>query len=150
MMTAAILERSTKGYIVRLWTTAFFALGLALLVGRPCADAQTQPSRVVLRNGEAIELHTVYYISNCRSIMIGRPEIEILEGPAELSLAVKEEQVVPRKFGCVNKVPGGTVILTAKGSVTERTEVNLIYRVKYKTKEGDRQVGGTYIVTLLP
>ena len=82
--------------------------------------------------------------------MIGRPEIEIVEGPPELSLAIKEEQVVPRRFNCVNKVPGGTVILTAKGSVTERTEVNLIYRVKYKTKEGDRQVGGSYIVTLLP
>jgi len=35
-------------------------------------------------------------------------------------------------------------------SVTERTEVNLIYRVKYRTKEGDRQLGGTYIVTLFP
>jgi hypothetical protein len=141
---------STTGYVVRLWTTTLFTLGLALLVGRPCADAQTQPSRVVLRNGEAIELTTVYYISNCRSIMIGLPEIEILEGAAELSLAIKEEQVVPRKFGCVTKVPGGKLILTAKGSVTERTEVNLIYRVKYRTKEGDRQIGGANIVTLFP
>jgi hypothetical protein len=133
---------------VRVWTTALFALGLALIIGRPCANAQTQPTRVALRNGEAIELTTVYYISNCRSIMIGLPEIEIIEGPTELSLAIKEEQVVPRRFGCVNKVPGGKLILTAKGSVTERTEVNLIYRLKYRTKEGDRQTSGTYIVTL--
>jgi hypothetical protein len=47
-------------------------------------------------------------------------------------------------------VPGGKLILTAKSSVTERTEVNLIYRLKYKTKEGDRQTSGTYIVTLFP
>jgi hypothetical protein len=37
-----------------------------------------------------------------------------------------------------------------KGSVTEKKEVNLIYRLKYRTKEGDRQTSGTYIVTLFP
>ena len=149
-MTAAILiERSTTRYIVRTWTTALFALALALIIERPCVDAQT-PSRLALKNGEAIELTTVYYISNCRSIMIGLPQAEIVEGPPELSLTIKEEQVVPRKFGCTTKVPGGKLILTAKGSVTEGTEVNLIYRLKYKTKEGDRQTSGTYIVTLFP
>ena len=51
---------------------------------------------------------------------------------------------------CNGPGDGGKLILTAKGSVTERTEVNLIYRVKYRTKEGDRQIGGTYIVTLVP
>jgi hypothetical protein len=71
--------------------------------------------------------------------MIGQPEVEILEGAPELSLAIKEEEVVPRRFGCTNKVPGGKLILTAKGSVTEKKEVNLIYRLKYRTKEGDRQ-----------
>jgi hypothetical protein len=134
---------------VRIWTTALFVLGLVLIIG--LADAQTGPNRVALKNGEAIELSSVYWVSNCRSIMIGLPEVEVLEGPAEqLSVAVKEEQVVPRKFGCVNKVPGGKLILTAKGSVTERTEANLIFRLKYKTKEGDRQTSLTYIVTLFP
>ena len=134
---------------MRIWTTALFVLGLVLIIG--LADAQTGPNRVALKNGEAIELSSVYWVSNCRSIMIGLPEVEVLEGPAEqLSVAVKEEQVVPRKFGCVNKVPGGKLILTAKGSVTERTEANLIFRLKYKTKEGDRQTSLTYIVTLFP
>ena len=132
---------------MRVWTTALFALGLALIIG--CADAQ-QPIRLALKNGESIELTTFYYITNCRSIMIGLPEVEILEGSAELSIAIKEEQVVPRRFGCVNKVPGGKLILTAKGIVTQRTEVNLNFRVKYRTKEGDRQTAGTYIVTLVP
>jgi hypothetical protein len=133
---------------MRHWTTALFALGLALIIGH--ADAQTQPSRIALKNGEAAELTAFYYISNCRSIMIGQPEVEILEGAPELSLAIKEEEVVPRRFGCTNKVPGGKLILTAKGSVTEKKEVNLIYRLKYRTKEGDRQTSGTYIVTLFP
>jgi uncharacterized protein involved in tolerance to divalent cations len=53
-------------------------------------------------------------------------------------------------IACTNKVPGGKLILTTKGSVTEKKEVNLIYRLKYKTKEGDRQISGTRIVTLFP
>jgi hypothetical protein len=132
---------------MRVWATALFAL-LALIIGR--ADAQAQKSRVALKSGEEVELSSIYYVSNCRSIMIGLPEVEILEGSAELSVAIKEEQVVPRKFGCANKVPGGKLILTAKGSVTEKKEVDLIWRLKYKTKEGDRQTSGTYIVTLFP
>ena len=134
---------------MRGWTRALFVLGLALIIGGPCTDAQAQPSRLVLRNGEAVELTTVYYVSNCRSIMIGLPEIEIVEGPAELSLAIKEEEVVPRRLGCAAKVPGGKLILTVKG-VTERTEANLIYRLKYRTKEGDRQTSNSYVVTLFP
>jgi len=132
---------------MRVWATALFAL-LALIIGR--ADAQAQKSRVALKSCEEVELSSIYYVSNCRSIMIGLPEVEILEGSAELSVAIKEEQVVPRKFGCANKVPGGKLILTAKGSVTEKKEVDLIWRLKYKTKEGDRQTSGTYIVTLFP
>jgi hypothetical protein len=132
---------------MRVWATALFAL-LALIIGR--ADAQAQKSRVALKSGEEVELSSIFYVSNCRSIMIGLPEVEILEGSAELSVAIKEEQVVPRKFGCANKVPGGKLILTAKGSVTEKKEVDLIWRLKYKTKEGDRQTSGTYIVTLFP
>jgi len=131
---------------MRIWTTALFALGLALIIG----PADAEPIRLALKNGESIELTTFYYIANCRSIMIGLPEVEILEGSAELSIAIKEEQVVPRRFDCTNKVPGGKLILTTKGSVTEKKEVNLIYRVKYKTKEGDRQISGTRIVTLFP
>jgi hypothetical protein len=49
-----------------------------------------------------------------------------------------------------NKVPGGKLILTSKRSVNEPTEVDLIYRLKYRTKEGDRQTSGTYLVTLFP
>jgi len=132
---------------MRVWATALFAL-LALIIGR--ADAQAQKSRVALKSGEEVELSSIYYVSNCRSIMIGLPEVEILEGSAELSVAIKEEQVVPRKFGCANKVPGGKLILSAEASATEKKEVDLIWRLKYKTKEGDRQTSGTYIVTLFP
>lgn len=45
--------------------------------------------RVAVKNGETVELGTVYYISNCRSIMLGKPEIEVLDGPKEVELSAR-------------------------------------------------------------
>src|SRR5262249_1721468 len=45
------------------------------------AGAQTQADvrRLGVKSGEDVELRPVYFVANCRSIMIGLPEIEILE-----------------------------------------------------------------------
>ena len=115
----------------------------------PGAYGQTQPRRLALKNGESVEIGKVYWVANCRSIMIGLPEIEVLEGPASVTVSIKEEPVLPRRQGCAAKVPGGTLILTGKG-VTEPTEAKLIYRVKYMTKDGARQTSNAYIVSLFP
>jgi hypothetical protein len=81
--------------------------------------------------------------------MIGLPEIEILEGPEEVTLNIKEGQVLPRRQGCAKPVEGGTLILTAK-TVTEPTEAKLTYRLKYKTKDGPRQTAHVYNISLFP
>jgi len=131
------------------WRAALFTLQLAVICAYPHAGAQAQPSKLALKSGETIDLGAVYYITNCRSIMIGLPEVEILEGPPELSLAIKAEQVLPRRFNCAAKVPGGTLRLIAK-DIKERTEANLVYRLKFKTKDGDRQTSNSYTVILFP
>jgi hypothetical protein len=113
------------------------------------AQAQNGPQRLSAKNGESIELHTVYWVASCRSIMIGVPEVEVLEGPPEVALGIKEEPVLPRRQGCAAKVAGGTLILSAKG-VTESKEAKLTYRVKYKTRDGDRQTSRSIIVSLFP
>ena len=105
--------------------------------------------RIALKSGESVELGTVYYVMNCRSVMVGKPEIEILEGPPEVKLTIREGDVVPRAQGCSGNVPGGTLIATAL-DVKETKIARLIYRVKYKTKDGDRQVANAYYVGLLP
>jgi hypothetical protein len=112
---------------------------------------QIASQRLAVRNGETIELHAVYYVSHCRSIMIGLPEIEILEGPPEVGLSIREEPVLPRRQGCAAKVAGGTLLLTAKG-VTDKNkiEANLTYRLKYRTKDGPRETSSTYFVQLFP
>jgi hypothetical protein len=81
--------------------------------------------------------------------VVGSPQIEILEGPAELNLAIKEGMVIPRRQNCAKPVPGGTVVATAK-DVKEPTQARLTYRIKFKTKVGDRQESHVYNVSLFP
>ena len=110
---------------------------------------QNAPQRLAIKNGESIELHPICYVSQCHSIMIGLPEIEVLDGPPELKFSIREEPVLPRRQGCAAKVPGGMLLLMAKG-VTEKIETKLTYRVKYNTKDGPRQTSSAYIVSLFP
>jgi hypothetical protein len=130
--------------------TAFLATQFAIAAVVISTVMQAQElRRLVAKNGESIELGPVYWIVNCHSTMIGLPEIEILEGPPEVTLSIKEGQVLPRRQGCAAKVSGGTLMLSVKG-VTERTEGKLTFRLKYKTKDGDRQTSNAYTVSLFP
>lgn len=113
------------------------------------ANAQSSPRRLMVKNGESVEVGTVYYVANCRSIMVGLPQIEVLEGPPEVTLSIKEEPVLPRTQGCAKKVAGGTIMLTAKG-IAAPAESKLAYRVNYKTRDGDRQTSRTYLISLYP
>jgi len=125
---------------------ASLMVGAVFIFNAACALAQ---NRIALKNGDSVELSLVYWVIQCRSIMIGLPEVEVLEGPQQVTLAVREEMVLPRRFNCVNKVPGGKVVMTAKG-VTEALEGKLVYRLKYKTKDGDRQTSQSYLISLFP
>jgi translation elongation factor EF-1alpha len=128
---------------------AIFQFAIAGLAIDSSALAQSKPRQIAVKNGESIEIGPIYWVINCRSVMIGLPEIEVLEGPPNVALTIKEGQVLPRSQGCAAKVQGGTLVLNAK-DVTEQTEAKLTYRLKYKTKDGNRQTGNTYIVSLFP
>lgn len=129
--------------------------GFALWGSAPSIAQQqttsTQPelTKIALKSGESLEIGTVYFVSQCKSIMTAAPEIEMLEGPPELSLTIKAGDVVPRNQGCTRKVSGGTIIVTAK-EIKETKIARLMYRIKYKTKDGDRQRANAYMVGLLP
>jgi len=132
---------------VRLPTGVFsFCLSSALFFS--CAGVHAQ-TRIALKSGESAELGLVYWITNCASIMVGNPEVEILEGPPELTLSFKPGMVLPRAAKCAKPVRGGTLVVTAK-DIDEPKQATLTYRVKYKTKDGDRQRGGVYNVSLFP
>jgi len=106
-------------------------------------------TRIALKSGESAELGLVYYVSNCASIMVGDPAIEVLDGPQELTLSIKPGMVLPRTQKWAKPVRGGTVIVTAK-DIDEPKQATLTYRVKYKTKDGDRQRSVVYNVSLFP
>jgi hypothetical protein len=59
------------------------------------AHAQGSVQRIALKSGESADLSPVYWVTNCKSIMLGLAEIEILEGPPELTLSIREEMVLP-------------------------------------------------------
>jgi len=123
-----------------------FQLLIACALGGLQAHAQ---NRIALKSGESVELGPTYWVANCKSIMIGLPEVEILEGPEEITLAVKESKVLPRRQNCADRVPGGIVVATAK-EIAEPKEGRLTYRLKFKTKDGDRQASHAYRVSLFP
>ena len=132
---------------MRFWSKALAMLmigGVVLGIAR----AQTE-IKIVLKGGESVQIKNVYYVSNCRSIMIGLPEIEVLEGPPQVTLSVKEGMVLPRRQNCANRIPGGTLMATAK-EVSEPLQAKVTYRVKYKTKDGERQRGDSFLLSLFP
>ena len=112
------------------------------------ASAQA-PRRVAMKSGESVDLGQVFFISNCRSIVIGQPEVEILDGPEEVTLSIRPEMVLPRSYKCAKPIQGGILVATAK-DVKDSSQSQLTYRVKYKTKDGNRSLGGVYNVSLFP
>jgi hypothetical protein len=110
----------------------FLMFGLYLGSALSSADLRAQQS-LAIKNGESTELGSVWYVANCRSIMIGLPEVEILEGPPGLTLSIKEAMVLPRRLNCAKEVPGGILVATAK-DVADPVQGKLVYRIKYKTQ----------------
>ncbi len=120
---------------------------VALTVASLAFAAEDGARTLAAKSGETIDVREVYGASRCRSILTAPPEVEVLQAPPEVKLSVREDMVTPRN--CREKVKGGFVVATV-GEVKQPTEGKLIFRVKYKTKEGPRQIGYVYKVSLLP
>jgi len=122
------------------------SVGLAIFVAVSGAQAQ-QARRIALKSGESTELRNFYAIQHCRSILIGTPVLDVLEGPKEISVTFRQDAKTPPK--CTKSVPGGTIIAAAK-EITTRKEAKLTIRLKFKTKIGERQTSNSYVVSLFP
>ncbi len=105
--------------------------------------------RIALKNGESVDIGPIYWVSHCKSLLLEAPKVEVLDGPPQLVLTIREETVIPRRYNCPNKVAGGTLVATAKG-VTAPIQSQVTYRIEYKTKDGDRQTSHLYSVSLFP
>ena len=104
---------------------------------------------IALKSGESIEIGNVYWVSHCRSLLKSTPEVEVLEGPPQVTVSVKEAMVLPRAQSCAKKVPGGILVITAK-EIDDPSYTHLSVRVNYKTKDGDRKFGHVFNLHLVP
>src|SRR5207237_697506 len=95
---------------------AMFHLVIASALGGQQAQAQSNPQALALKSNESVELQQVFWIANCRSIAIGLPVVEVLEGPEELSLSIKEANVLPGRQNCAD---GRSLALTT-GEVRDK------------------------------
>jgi hypothetical protein len=131
--------------------SASFAIVLQLIFAlsfSASVDAQAL-GRVALKSGESADLGLVYWVSHCKSIMIGLPTVDILDGPPEITITIRTEMVLPRLQNCPNKVAGGTIVARAS-TIAEPAQTQITYRVNYKTKEGDRPRSYVYNLSLFP
>jgi hypothetical protein len=134
-----------------IWNSLRVALlfGVAVFAGVPGAHAQQNVPRIALKGGESVDLRNFFVVTNCQSTLIGKPEVEVLEGPDEVILTFREEMILPRTQSCPKQVPGGIIVATAR-EVTDPKEAKLTFRLKFNTKAGQRQISNTYIVSLYP
>ena len=145
----APIRRGPSSAIMRCRAIAIMLVAQACLVLSVGSGAFAQTQRIALKSGESVTLGPVYWVVNCRSTMVGLPEIEILDGPAGLTLSLREAMVLPRRQNCPAKVAGALLTATAS-DIKEPIEAKLTYRLKYTTKDGDRQTSNIYGVSLFP
>jgi hypothetical protein len=123
-------------------------IGAALLCS-PCAMA-ADGEAIALKAGETQDMGNLFWVAGCKSLLVGPITAEILDGPAGVTVTINQQKVIPRKLNCANEVPGGRLIVHAPDEVKEKTQGSLIVRMKYPTKDGERQQARTISVTLVP
>jgi hypothetical protein len=120
----------------------------ALLLLQTATVAKAEIS-LAIKNSETLEVMPLYYHSGCKSLLTKPPSAEILDGPPQLTISVKEKQVLARAQQCAKPISGGILQITAK-DVTDVVTSTVVVRIKYQTKDGDRFRSETLRVTMVP
>jgi hypothetical protein len=148
------MRRAISEEIMPMRLNAFLVIclsGIAGVLSTTAAQAQTitgSPT-IALKNGESIEIGSVYYTINCKSLLVGTPEAEVFDGPPGVTATIKEGMVLPRGGNCANRVKGGTLSISAQ-DIEDPSYSALTVRVTFKTKDGIRKISQVYNLSLLP
>jgi hypothetical protein len=130
-----------------------FAFTLAACFSGDAAQAQYMKlggaATIALKSGETLDLGEVYWVTNCRSMLKETPHVEVLDGPPQVSLTIRETAVLPRYQNCAKHVSGGMLSITAK-EIDDPSFTRLTLRVSYKTKDGERKRGAVLNLQLIP
>ena len=126
---------------MRNWIATLLAGFCFMLVGGVGAGAQTfllDAPTIALKNGETTAFGKVYWVSNCRSLLLSTPEAEAIEPPPGITVTIQGAMVLPRRQSCPNKVAGGLLVVSAN-NIEDYSLSRLTVRIKYHTKDGERQ-----------
>jgi len=126
-----------------------FCLAIANLLDGAQAQTIRGSASIALKSGESVEVGEVYYAINCRSLLKSAPEVEVLDGPPGVIATIKEGMVLPRASNCAKRVPGGTLVLTAK-DIEDPSYTPLTLRFIFKTKDGERKLSHVFNLSLIP
>jgi hypothetical protein len=130
--------------------TKAFLLASFACVAFMLADANAGAQSIALKNGESTELSDIYWVSNnCKSLLKGATDVEILDGPPGVTATIKPAKVVPRSYSCANPVSGGKLIIAAK-DIEDFSRTRMVLRLTYHTSMGDRQRTHNFNITLYP
>ena len=114
------------------------------------APASAQNDTVAVRSGERADVRTVYWVdASCSSRLVRFRGIDVLQGVPGVTLSIREEKVFASRWHCPEKVPGGTVVLSAS-EVASKASGTLEFRVLYDTQDGPRQSYHKIDVVLYP
>lgn len=134
-------------YILAL-TSALFAAH-ALEVTPAVAQIRDTLADIALKSGESADVTTLLWTVRCKSYFKGLPQVEILEGPPEVTATISETMMVPRTAGCAKKLPAGLLSIKA-GEITEDSSTEMRLRIRYNTLDGRRDRVITLRVVLIP
>jgi len=110
---------------------------------------QTKGVSVALKSGETTEVQDLYWVINCQSQLLEKPEATIMEGPPGVSLSVAEAMVLPRFQQCPKAIKGAKLFMTAQ-KIEEQSSSVMTVRLKYKTKDGPREQALNFTISLFP
>jgi hypothetical protein len=113
------------------------------------AQARNTIAAIALKSGESVEVGDLYAAVNCRSTLTATPTVEVMEGPSEVAVTVKEAMVTPRVHDCNKPVKGAKLVLSAK-EIEDYSTSKLTVRITFKTKDGETHRSTSYNLTLFP
>jgi hypothetical protein len=128
-----------------------------MIVGFASGSANHAQAQSMLRNtasyalksGESVEVSDLYWVSNCQSQLKSTPEVTVMDGPPGVSASISEAMVTPRAQQCAKPVKGAKLKLSAD-KIEDQSVSQMTLRIKYKTKDGEREQSLTFNLTLFP
>ena len=137
---------------MRFVTLSVAAVCAALTFSADAASAQswqTSAFSVALKSGESNELTDLYFIANCKSLLVAPPEAMILDGPQGVTVSAPEAMAVPRFQQCSKPVKGAKLVLTA-GQFEDPSDTLMTLRIRLKTRDGVRESSLSGVIQLFP